>query len=125
MVHHLVSGNRFVVIAVCERERGIVRRRRRVRTRIEKDRHVLQRAWARAVEREVGLVLGYVLVIGLPDAEGKRRVGVLLVEVVTEIDRNLPGPEEVVRGRKCRDRSASTALSDDDASRCGQGDFIV
>ena len=71
MVHHLVPGQRLVAIAVRERERRVVRRRRRLRARIQEHRHALRRARPRAVEREVGLVLGLVFVLGLPDAEAR------------------------------------------------------
>src|SRR6266851_1085994 len=87
---------------------------RRLRTDGEVDSHPLPRAWPRAVEREVlasilgavSLPCGIFFALRLPHAERECGVAVLAIPVVAEVEFGFARPEEIVRRRKSRNRSA-------------------
>jgi len=104
----LVSGQRQVSVAVRERQHRLARRLARVGARVHIHAHVLQGAGRRVVEREIVDLATQrrLFVLSLAHAHAELLVGVLPVPHVSQVLVNLARPEELVRRRECRDRSA-------------------
>src|SRR6476660_777229 len=100
VVHYLVARQWLEVIVMGKRHDCGARCRCGIRTDVEVHRHVLRRSRSRAVQREIPFYARLFFILGLPNAERKRRVAVLAIPVVTENLVALARPEKVVRWRK-------------------------
>ena len=128
-----ITGQRLVVVVARVGERRLDGCLRVAAADKQIDRHPLPRARPRVVEREVlpsvfrsaSGISRIGLALGLPDAQRERRSAVFAVPVVAKVHGDLAGPEEIVRRRKHRERSARVLERQQPVRRGHDGRVLV